>query len=119
MRTTHLPAHYLGLPRILRERLAPRRLLGLSLPTLHDRMVPLIPALFASSDEADSEDSTLVPQFDVPATVAYQPNRWCIEGQYQVYRDDKLLNDKEVTDSDSNHQSMGAYMESPHDPSYT
>lgn len=38
--------------------------------------------------------STPAPQFDVPPLVANQPNRWCVEGQYKVYRDAKFLNDK-------------------------
>ena len=33
---------------------------------------------------------------DVPEPVADEPNRWCIHGQYQIYRDAKLLYDKGV-----------------------
>ena len=50
----------------------------------------------ASSDEADSPDSILVSLTGVPAPLADQPNRWCVDGQYQVYSDAKFLNDKGV-----------------------
>ena len=50
----------------------------------------------APSEEADSADSTPAPLTDVPAPVAYQPNRWCVEGQGKIYRDAKILNDKRV-----------------------
>ena len=49
-----------------------------------------------SSEEADNEDSTLAPLIDVPTPVANQPNWWYVEGQYQIYRYVKLLNDKGV-----------------------
>ena len=45
-----------------------------------------------SFDEADSVDSTPTPQIVVPALIADQPNRWCVEGQFQVYTDAKLPN---------------------------
>ena len=50
----------------------------------------------ASSDVDDSADSTPAPLAGVPALVANQPNRWCVEGQFQVYLIAKLLNDKGV-----------------------
>ena len=50
----------------------------------------------SSSDEADSVDSTPTPQIGVPALIADQPNRWCVEGQFKVYSDAKLSNDKGV-----------------------
>ena len=51
----------------------------------------------ASPEEADSANSTSAPLTDVPVSIVDQPNRWCIEGQYQIYRDAKMLNDKGVT----------------------
>ena len=33
---------------------------------------------------------------DALTAVADQPNRWCVDGQYQVYSDVKFLNDKGV-----------------------
>ena len=50
----------------------------------------------ASSDEADSADSTPAPQTGVPALVSNQPNQQCAKGHYQVYTDAKLPNDKGV-----------------------
>ena len=49
-----------------------------------------------SSDEGDSHDSTPRPPIGVPTPIADQPNRWCVDGKYQVYSDAKLLNDKGV-----------------------
>lgn len=51
---------------------------------------------FASSEEANSADCTLAPLTDFPAPVTNQPNWWCVEGQYQIYRDVKLLKNKGV-----------------------
>lgn len=62
----------------------------------HGSTVPSAHVHSASYDEADSADSTPAPLFDVLAPIAEQPNWWCIEGQYQVYRDVKLLNNKRV-----------------------
>lgn len=62
----------------------------------HGATAPLAPVHSASSDEADSVDSTSTPPTDVPAPVVDHPNQWCLEGQYQVYQDAKLLNDKGV-----------------------
>uniref|UniRef100_M1DVC9 Integrase core domain containing protein n=1 Tax=Solanum tuberosum TaxID=4113 RepID=M1DVC9_SOLTU len=47
------------------------------------------------SDEATSSESVLAPQNDDPTPVAGEPNRWCVEGQLQIYRDAKMKNDKE------------------------
>ncbi|XP_069144452.1 uncharacterized protein [Solanum lycopersicum] len=47
-------------------------------------------------NEADSDDSNLAPQTGVPTPVPDYPNRWCVEGQYQLYTNAKLPNDKEV-----------------------
>ncbi|TMX00848.1 hypothetical protein EJD97_025831 [Solanum chilense] len=57
---------------------------------------PATVAQSSSSDEADSRDSTPGPPIGVPALVADQPKRWCVDRQYQVYSNAKLLNDKEV-----------------------
>ncbi|XP_015059467.1 uncharacterized protein LOC107005397 [Solanum pennellii] len=48
---------------------------------------------YASSDEDDSVDSTPAPLTGVPAPIADNPNRWCVEGQFQVYIEAKLPND--------------------------
>ena len=55
---------------------------------------PATAAHSASSDEADSSDSTLGSPTRALTSVADQPNRWCVDGQYQVYSDAKFLNDK-------------------------
>ncbi|KAG5609658.1 hypothetical protein H5410_020939, partial [Solanum commersonii] len=49
----------------------------------------------ASSDEATSSESVPVPRNEDPTPVAGEPNRWCVEGQWQIYRDAKMKNDKE------------------------
>lgn len=41
-------------------------------------------------------DSTPAPLTDVSPPVVDQPNQWCVKGQYQIYKDGKLLNDKGV-----------------------
>ena len=51
---------------------------------------PAISVESASSDKADSADSTPAPPTDVPALVADQPYWWCFEGQYQVNVDAKV-----------------------------
>lgn len=63
--------------------------------TSHSPIVTNTP-VSALSDEADSVDFTPAPLTDVPAPIADQHNRWYVEGQYHVYRDAKLLNDKVV-----------------------
>ena len=47
-------------------------------------------------DEANSADSTPATQTGVPTPVVDQPNWWFVEGQYQLYTNDKLPNDKRV-----------------------
>jgi len=49
----------------------------------------------ASSDEATSSESVPAPRNDEPAPVAGELNRWCVEGQWQIYRDAKMVNDKQ------------------------
>uniref|UniRef100_M1DKB3 Integrase core domain containing protein n=1 Tax=Solanum tuberosum TaxID=4113 RepID=M1DKB3_SOLTU len=49
----------------------------------------------ASSDEATSSESIQVPRNDDPSPVVVEPNRWCVEGQWQIYRDAKMINDKQ------------------------
>uniref|UniRef100_M1DGH1 Integrase core domain containing protein n=1 Tax=Solanum tuberosum TaxID=4113 RepID=M1DGH1_SOLTU len=49
----------------------------------------------ASYDEVTSSESILVPRNDEPTPVAGDPNRWCVEGQWQIYRDAKMINDKQ------------------------
>ena len=50
----------------------------------------------ALSDEADSAYSTPAPKTGVSISIDDQHNRWCVEGQYEVYTDAKLPNDKGV-----------------------
>uniref|UniRef100_M1DVC0 Integrase core domain containing protein n=1 Tax=Solanum tuberosum TaxID=4113 RepID=M1DVC0_SOLTU len=49
----------------------------------------------ASADKATSLESIPIPQNDDPTPVAAEPNRWCVEGQWQIYRDGKMINDKQ------------------------
>uniref|UniRef100_M1DKC2 Integrase core domain containing protein n=1 Tax=Solanum tuberosum TaxID=4113 RepID=M1DKC2_SOLTU len=49
----------------------------------------------ASSDEATSSESIPIPRNENPTLVASEPNIWCVEGQWQIYRDAKMINDKE------------------------
>uniref|UniRef100_M1DHT2 Integrase core domain containing protein n=1 Tax=Solanum tuberosum TaxID=4113 RepID=M1DHT2_SOLTU len=49
----------------------------------------------ASSDEATISESVPIPRNKNPTPVAGEPNRWCVEGQWQIYRDAKIINDKE------------------------
>ncbi|KAG5599181.1 hypothetical protein H5410_030551 [Solanum commersonii] len=48
----------------------------------------------ASSDETTSSEPIPAPPNDAPTPVAGEPNRWCVEGQWQIYRDAKMVNDK-------------------------
>ena len=57
---------------------------------------PATAAASASSDEADSSDSTSGSPAQVPTPATNQPNRWCVDGQFQVYSDAKFLTDKGV-----------------------
>uniref|UniRef100_M1DZW0 Integrase core domain containing protein n=1 Tax=Solanum tuberosum TaxID=4113 RepID=M1DZW0_SOLTU len=49
----------------------------------------------ASFDEATSSESVPVPRNEDPTQVAGEPNRWCVEGQWKIYRYAKMKNDKE------------------------
>uniref|UniRef100_M1DAS9 Integrase core domain containing protein n=1 Tax=Solanum tuberosum TaxID=4113 RepID=M1DAS9_SOLTU len=49
----------------------------------------------ASSSKAKSAGDIPVPPNTDPASVAEEPNRWCVEDQYQIYRDFRMLNKKE------------------------
>ena len=57
---------------------------------------PTTAAQSASSDKADSTNSTLGSPNCVLTLVADQPNKWYVDGQYQVYSDAMFLNDKGV-----------------------
>ena len=57
---------------------------------------PVTAAASASSDEADSSDSTSDAPAQVPTPASDQPNRWCVEGQFQIYSDAKFLTNKGV-----------------------
>ncbi|KAG5580148.1 hypothetical protein H5410_050775, partial [Solanum commersonii] len=48
-----------------------------------------------SSDEATSSESIPAPRNDDPIPVAGESNRWCVEGQWQIYQDVKMINDKQ------------------------
>ena len=48
----------------------------------------------ALSNETDNAYLTPAPQTGVPTSVADHPNKWCVEGQYQIYTDAKMPNDK-------------------------
>ena len=55
---------------------------------------PATAAQSASYDEAASSEATPgSPTHDLTPVVD-QPNRWCVDGQYQVYFDAKFLNEK-------------------------
>uniref|UniRef100_M1DJI3 Integrase core domain containing protein n=1 Tax=Solanum tuberosum TaxID=4113 RepID=M1DJI3_SOLTU len=49
----------------------------------------------ASSDEATSSESIPAPRNDDPTPVAGKPNRWCVEGRWKIYRDAKMMNEKQ------------------------
>ncbi|KAG5576770.1 hypothetical protein H5410_056904 [Solanum commersonii] len=49
----------------------------------------------ASFNEATSSESIPAPPNDGPTPVAGEPNRWCVEGQWQIYRDAKMVNEKQ------------------------
>ena len=57
---------------------------------------PATGAQSASSDDADSSEFTPGSSTRALTLVADQSNRWCVDGQYQVYSDAKFLNDKGV-----------------------
>ena len=50
----------------------------------------------ASSDEVESSDSTSGSPDQAPTPATDQLNRWCVDGQFQVYSDAKFLTDKGV-----------------------
>uniref|UniRef100_M1DP22 Integrase core domain containing protein n=1 Tax=Solanum tuberosum TaxID=4113 RepID=M1DP22_SOLTU len=49
----------------------------------------------ASSDEATNSESVPAPRNEDPNLVVGKPNRWCVKGQWKIYRDAKMKNDKE------------------------
>uniref|UniRef100_M1DC75 Integrase core domain containing protein n=1 Tax=Solanum tuberosum TaxID=4113 RepID=M1DC75_SOLTU len=53
------------------------------------------PGMTASSDEITSAEDIPVPPNTVPAPVAEEPNKWCVDGQWQIYRDSRMINEKE------------------------
>ena len=55
---------------------------------------PATTAHFASSDEVDNFYSTFGSPTRVLTPVADHPNRWCVDGQYQVCSHANFLNDK-------------------------
>ena len=57
---------------------------------------PATAAASASSDEAESSESTSGSPAQAPTPATDQPNRWCVDGQFQVYSDAKFLTDKGV-----------------------
>ena len=57
---------------------------------------PATAAASASSDEADSSESTSGSPAQAPTPATDQPNRWCVDGQFQVYSDAKFLTNKGV-----------------------
>ena len=52
---------------------------------------PATAAVSASSDEADSSESTSGSPALARTPTTDQPNRWCVDGQFQVYSDAKFL----------------------------
>ena len=57
---------------------------------------PATATALASSEEADSSDSTSGLPAQAPTPATDQFNRWCVNGQFQVYSDAKFLTDKGV-----------------------
>ena len=57
---------------------------------------PATAAASVSSDDAESSDSTSGALAQVPTPASDQPNRWCVDDQFQVYSDAKFLTDKGV-----------------------
>ena len=55
---------------------------------------PTTAAQSALSNEAESLESTPVSPTRALTLVSDLPNRWCVDGQYQVYFDAKFLNEK-------------------------
>ena len=59
-------------------------------------LAPTTAAQCASSHEANSSESTPGSPTRALTPVVIQPNRWCVDGQFQVYSDAKFLIDKGV-----------------------
>ena len=57
---------------------------------------PATAAASASSYEADSLESTPGSPARALTPVTNQPNRWCVDGQFQVYSDTKFFNENGV-----------------------
>ena len=57
---------------------------------------PATAAASASSELVDSSYSTSGSPAQVPTPATDHPNRWCVDGQFQVYSDAKFLTDKGV-----------------------
>ena len=55
---------------------------------------PATAAASASFDEADNSKSTSGSPAQAPTPATDQPNRWCVDGQFQVYSDAKFLTDR-------------------------
>uniref|UniRef100_M1DU82 Integrase core domain containing protein n=1 Tax=Solanum tuberosum TaxID=4113 RepID=M1DU82_SOLTU len=53
------------------------------------------PGQATPSDEATSSGKVPVPRNYDPELVAKEPNRWCFEGKWQIYRDARMWNGKE------------------------
>ncbi|KAK4721333.1 hypothetical protein R3W88_011566 [Solanum pinnatisectum] len=52
----------------------------------------------ASSFEADNTSDILVPPSSKPMPVATEPNKWCVEGRYQIYKNARMLNEHDKMD---------------------
>uniref|UniRef100_M1DR53 Uncharacterized protein n=1 Tax=Solanum tuberosum TaxID=4113 RepID=M1DR53_SOLTU len=52
----------------------------------------------SSFSEEDSAGDILVPPCIEPAPVTEEPNRWCVDGQYQIFRDVCMLNENDKPD---------------------
>lgn len=50
----------------------------------------------ATYNEVQCLQSALSPQHHVLAPIHDKPNQWCVNGNYQIYRDEKILNYKMV-----------------------
>ena len=59
-------------------------------------LAPATAAASASSDEADSSKSTPGSPAHALTPATDQPNRWCVDGQFQVYSNAMFLIDKGV-----------------------
>ena len=57
---------------------------------------PATATVSASSDEANSSESTSGSPAQALTPATDQPNRWCVDGQFQVYSDANFLTDKGV-----------------------